>query len=97
MSCEPLGEAMRRREFITLLFGAAVAGPFAARAEPQEQKRLIGVLMGYAESDSEGQAQIAAFKDGLRSSGGRRITTLGSRLAGRHPPMRRRCSDPRRN
>ena len=60
---------MRRREFITLLFGAAVAGPFAARAEPQEQMRLIGVLMGYAESDSEGQAQIAAFKDELKKLG----------------------------
>ena len=60
---------MRRRKFITLLFGAAVAGPFAARAEPQEHMRLVGVLMGYPESDSEGQDQIAAFRAGLQKLG----------------------------
>jgi putative ABC transport system substrate-binding protein len=60
---------MRRRDFTRLLFSVAIAGPFAARAEPQEQMRLIGVLMGYAESDLEGQTQIAAFKDGLKKLG----------------------------
>src|SRR5271169_3373926 len=59
---------MRRREFITLLSGAAV-WPLAARAQQLERMRLIGVLMGYAESDSEAQAQIAAFRDGLQKLG----------------------------
>ncbi len=60
---------MKRREFITLLGGTAVAWPLAARAQQPERMRLIGVLMGYAESDSEAQAQIAAFRDGLQKLG----------------------------
>ena len=59
---------MRRREFITLVGGAA-AWPLAARAQQSERVRRIGVLMGYAESDSEAQAQIAAFRDGLQKLG----------------------------
>jgi len=60
---------MRRRGFITLLGGAA-AWPLAARAQQQrDQRRRIGVLMGYAESDSEGQAFIAAFREGLQKLG----------------------------
>ena len=59
---------MRRREFITLLSGAVV-WPLAARAQQPERMRLIGVLMGYDESDSEAQAQIAAFRDGLQKLG----------------------------
>ena len=60
---------MRRREFITLLGGTAVAWPLAARAQQPERMRVIGVLMGYAESDSEAQAQIAAFRDELQKLG----------------------------
>src|SRR5215469_17429758 len=59
---------MKRRGFITLLGGAAV-WPLAARAHQRDQMRRIGVLMGYAESDSEGQAFIAAFRDGLQKLG----------------------------
>ena len=59
---------MRRRDFITLLGGAAV-WPLAAHAQQSERVRRIGVLMGYAESDSEAQAQIAAFRDGLQKLG----------------------------
>jgi putative ABC transport system substrate-binding protein len=59
---------MKRREFITLLVGAAVAWPLAARAQPDRMRR-IGVLMGYAESDSEAQANIAAFRDELQKLG----------------------------
>ena len=59
---------MRRREFITLLGGAA-AWPFAARAQQPGEMRRIGVLMGYAESDSEGQAFAAAFREGLQKLG----------------------------
>jgi len=58
-----------RREFITLLGGAAVAWPTAARAQQPERMKRIGVLMGYPESDSEAQTKIAAFQDGLQKLG----------------------------
>jgi len=59
---------MRRREFITLLGGAAV-WPLAARAQQPERKRRVGVLTNLTESDSEGQARIAAFREELRKLG----------------------------
>ena len=65
---------MKRREFISLLGGAA-AWPLAARAQQPERVRRIGVLMGYAESDPEGQASFAAFRGDSRSWGGWRAAT----------------------
>jgi putative tryptophan/tyrosine transport system substrate-binding protein len=59
---------MRRRKFIALLGGAA-AWPLSVRAQQRDQMRRIGVLMAYADSDSEGQAFIAAFRDGLQKLG----------------------------
>jgi putative ABC transport system substrate-binding protein len=59
---------MRRREFITLL-GGATAWPLAARTQPAERMRLIGVLMGYAESDPDAQANVSAFRDSLQKLG----------------------------
>ena len=59
---------MRRREFITLLGGAA-AWPIAARAQQSERVRRVGVLMLYAENDSEAQAWVAAFREGLQKLG----------------------------
>jgi putative ABC transport system substrate-binding protein len=60
---------MRRREFITVVGGAAVSWPLAARAQLPDRMRRIGVLMGYAESDSEGQAFVVAFREGLQKLG----------------------------
>ena len=60
---------MRRREFISLLSSSAVAWPLAVRAQQPAGMRRIGVLMNLAESDSEGQARIAAFREGLARLG----------------------------
>src|SRR5262245_48367598 len=59
---------MQRREFITLL-GGATTWPIAARAQPGEQMRRIGVLMAINADDPEAQARIAAFVQGLQQLG----------------------------
>jgi putative tryptophan/tyrosine transport system substrate-binding protein len=59
---------MTRREFITLLGGAAALWPLAARAQ-QERMRRIGVLMLYPENDPEGQLRATAFRQGLQKLG----------------------------
>jgi len=60
---------IRRRDFITLLGGAAAVWPLAARAQQPERMRRIGVLMNLAADDPEGQARVAAFLQGLQEAG----------------------------
>jgi putative tryptophan/tyrosine transport system substrate-binding protein len=59
---------VRRREFITLLGGAA-AWPLAARAQPSERMRRIGVLMNTAADDPNSPTYVAALSQGLQESG----------------------------
>jgi putative ABC transport system substrate-binding protein len=67
---------MKRREFITLLAGAAALWPLAARAQQGERMRRVGVIIVNAENDPEGQARIAAFRRGLQELRWLRAATL---------------------
>jgi putative ABC transport system substrate-binding protein len=60
---------MRRREFITLIGGTAVAWPLTVRAQQQDRMRRIGVLYSGAETDPDYQARAAAFKQSLQQLG----------------------------
>ena len=60
---------MKRREFISLLGGAAVAWPLAARAQQSERVPRIGVLIGRSEGDPEGQEWSGALERGLQELG----------------------------
>ena len=60
---------MRRRQFIKLFAGSAVAWPLVARAQQREQVQRIGVLIPLAADDPEGKTRLAAFLQGLQQLG----------------------------
>ena len=60
---------MKRREFITLLGGAAVAGRLRRGAQQAQPMRRVGVLMHVAAADAEAQLRLAAFVEGLQEAG----------------------------
>jgi putative tryptophan/tyrosine transport system substrate-binding protein len=61
-------DQLKRRNFITLLGGAAAAWPLAGRAQTKRMRR-IGILMGLVASDPEAQSRVTAFENGLRELG----------------------------
>ena len=68
---------IRRREFITLLGGAVIARPLAARAQQSERVRRIGVLMPFSAGDPEAEARRPVFEQSLRHLG----WTVGANLS----------------
>ena len=87
---------MRRREFITLLGGAAVAWPLAARAQQGDRVRRVGIFMDLAEQDAEGQTRVAAFRKGLQDLGwteGRNVKFDTRWTAGDPARMRRYAAE----
>jgi len=60
---------MRRREFITVLGGAAAAWPLAARAQQPDRIHRVGVLIGLPEDDPDSNPRLVAFRQGLEKLG----------------------------
>jgi putative ABC transport system substrate-binding protein len=60
---------VRRRDFISLLGGAAAAWPFAARAQQPERSRRIGALLSWSQNDPEALVIVGAFSQGLQELG----------------------------
>jgi putative tryptophan/tyrosine transport system substrate-binding protein len=60
---------MRRRDFMTLVGGAATAWPLAARAQQAQRMRRVGVLIGFAETDPDVKSWFAAFRGALAKLG----------------------------
>ena len=86
---------MNRREFITLLGGAAVGWPLTARAQQGERMRRIGVLNTFVPDDQEGHARVAAFLQALQPLGwiiGRNVR-IEQRWAGGDPVSTRKNAE----
>ena len=71
---------MKRREFITLLGGTAATWPLAARAQQPAQMKRVGIVLPFAASYPDGQAQIAAFQQTLAGFGWTESTNLRTEI-----------------
>ena len=60
---------MRRREFITLVGGAAATWPVLARAQQTERVRRVGVILSVAQNDPGGQVRVGTFREELQKLG----------------------------
>jgi putative ABC transport system substrate-binding protein len=81
---------IKRRQFITLLGGAAVAWPLPAHAQQPDRVRRIGFLIGISD-DAEARARFAAFRQGLAELGwieGRNVEIV-ARFGGADPERNR--------
>jgi putative ABC transport system substrate-binding protein len=87
---------MRRRDFISLLGGAAITWPLTARAQQRERVRRIGLLINLAADDPESQARRAAFQQGLQQLGwtdGRNVRVVARWGAGDGDQIRRSAAE----
>ena len=87
---------MRRRDFITLVGGAAAAWPLAARAQQPERMRRIGILLPAAADHSEYQARVGVFLQGLAQSGwtiGRNVRIDTRWATTNHAELRRHAEE----
>ena len=89
-------DPLKRREFITLLGGAAAAWPLAARAQQTERVRRIGVLIGDAEDDPDVKARLAAFRQGLDRLGWS-LAAMSALTIALRPAMRLKLSRSRKS
>ena len=74
---------MRRREFISLIGGAAASWPLAVRAQQPLRLRQIGLLIGYEESNPQAKSWVAAFRESLAMLGWTEGIILNLRPLGR--------------
>jgi putative tryptophan/tyrosine transport system substrate-binding protein len=84
---------MKRREFITLVGGAAATWPLAARAQPSSQVRQIGMLIASQENEPLVQSRVASFRQGLNDLGWTEGGNLqiAYRWTGNDPERTQRC------
>ena len=88
---------MKRRGFISSIAAIAALWPLAGAAQVPERVRRIGMLMGYAESDPDTQANLAALWEALQRLGWAEDHNIRIEMRWAIPADRDRCDDPQRS